>query len=46
MCTGIPFSRPCAVRLSPEACLGRKPQEFELNRKPDILFAQEKEIFP
>lgn len=45
MCTSISFSRPCAVRLSSEACLGQKLQEFELNRKPDILFAQEKEIF-
>lgn len=45
MCTSIPFSRPGGVRLSPETCLGQKLQEFELNRKPDILFTQEKETF-
>ena len=38
-------SRPCAVRLSPGACLGRELKEFQLNRKPDILFAEEKETF-
>ena len=37
--------RPSAVRLSPEACTGRELRQFEPDRRPDILFADEKETF-